>query len=56
MKDKYYIFEDEEVGLFAVAAKTFEEAYKIASTIGEDIYDWWQSDLVEIDTLGLDVF
>ncbi len=56
MKDKYYIFESEEVGLFAVAAKTDEEAYDIAADIGENIYDWWESDLVEIDTLGLDVF
>lgn len=56
MKDKYYIFEDEEVGLFAVAAKTIEEAQAIAATVGEDIAEYYLSNLAEIDALGLDVF
>lgn len=56
MKDKYYIFEDEEVGLFAVAAKTDEEAFEIAATVGENIAECYLSNLAEIDALGLDVF
>ena len=56
MKDKYYIFESEEVGLFAVAAKTDEEAFEIASTVAEDAEVWYKTELWEIDDLGLDVF
>ena len=56
MKDRYYIFDSETVGTFAVCAKTDEEAFTIAATVTDDADVWYYTELWEIDDLGLDVF
>lgn len=56
MKEKYYLFESEESGYFAVSAKTFSEALDIATEEFGDFESLGEVSEAEVDDWGIDVF